>query len=95
MKMHFSIKAFIKFRIPFTKSFIMPLLEINHLVIFSSVIHGSIGLPPIELTVGKLFCRDSLAFTFPVVLYVLWDEEMDGFKDGRTSKDAQASDIGN
>ena len=67
--MPFSIKAFIKFHILFTKTFIMPSLKINHLLILSSVILGHIDLPPIELTVGKLFCSDVLAFTLSVVSY--------------------------
>ena len=68
--MPFSIKAFIKFRILFTKTFIMPSLEINHLIILSSVISGRNDLPPIELTVGQLFCSDDKAFTLSAVSYI-------------------------
>ena len=53
--MPFSIKAFIKFRILFTKTFIMPSLEINHLLILSSVILGRNDLPPLEFTVENSF----------------------------------------
>ena len=68
--MPFSIKAFIKFRILFTKTFIMPSLKINHLLILSSVTLGRIDLPSIELTVDKLFCSDVLGFTLSVVSYI-------------------------
>jgi len=53
--MPFSIKAFRKFRILFTKTFIMRSLKINHLLILPSVIFGCNDLPPIELTVGIFF----------------------------------------
>ena len=36
--MPFSLKAFIKFRTLFQKTFIMPLLEMNHLLVFNSKI---------------------------------------------------------
>ena len=92
--MPFSIKAFIKFRILFTRTFIMPSLEINHLLILSSFNLGRNNLPPIELTAGSFFWSDELAFTFSIVSYIQWDKDMDGFNDGRTTKDSQTSDVG-
>ena len=61
--MPFSIKAFVNFCILFMKTFIMPSLEVNHLLILSSEILGRGDLHPIKLSEEKLICGDVLAFS--------------------------------